>query len=124
MIVPVTAGGNSGRSGLTNGAPMSENCRGVSRRTVLFAAAGAMPALGLMGGVAQAKMAQAAVHYQADPKDGKQCDGCNFFIAPNGWDGRRRHRPDRLVLALGEQGRFRDGRVPAVTRRRSVAQGD
>jgi hypothetical protein len=63
---------------------MSENCRGVSRRTVLFAAAGAMPALGLMGGVAQAKMAQAAVHYQADPKDGKRCDGCNFFIAPNG----------------------------------------
>jgi hypothetical protein len=43
-----------------------------------------MPALGLMGGVAQAKMAQAAVHYQADPKDGKRCDGCNFFIAPNG----------------------------------------
>ena len=65
---------------------MSENCREVSRRTVLFAAAGAMLALGLMGGVAQAKMAQAAVHYQdqADPRDGKQCDGSNFFIAPNG----------------------------------------
>ncbi len=24
-----------------------------------------------------------AVKYQADPKDGKQCDGCNFFVAPN-----------------------------------------
>ena len=21
--------------------------------------------------------------YQQEPKDGKQCDGCNFFIAPN-----------------------------------------
>ena len=28
-------------------------------------------------------MAQAAVHYQPDPKDGHQCDGCAFFIAPN-----------------------------------------
>ena len=28
-------------------------------------------------------MAQAAVRYQPDPKDGHQCDGCAFFIAPN-----------------------------------------
>jgi hypothetical protein len=58
-------------------------CAGVSRRTVLFAAAGAMPALALMSGPAEAKMQQAAVHYQTTPKDGKQCDGCNFFQAPN-----------------------------------------
>lgn len=64
---------------------MGETCKnsGLSRRTVLFAAAGAAPLLTLMGGEAQAKIAQAAVHYQAQPKDGKQCDACNFFIAPN-----------------------------------------
>jgi High potential iron-sulfur protein len=64
---------------------MGDGCEkaGVSRRTVLFAAAGAVPALALMTTAAEAKMAQAAVHYQADPKDGKQCDGCNFFVAPN-----------------------------------------
>jgi len=66
---------------------MRETCNtsGVSRRTVLFAAAaGAAPLLARTGGQAQAKMAQAGVHYQATPKDGKQCDGCNLFIAPNG----------------------------------------
>ncbi len=62
---------------------MSECQKRVSRRTVLLAAAAA-PALGLMTTAAQAKMAQAAVKYQATPKDGKQCDGCNFFVAPNG----------------------------------------
>jgi hypothetical protein len=56
---------------------------GISRRTVLIAAAGAVPALGLMTGAAEAKMAQAAVKYQAEPKDGKQCDACNFWVAPN-----------------------------------------
>ncbi len=63
---------------------MSECQKGVSRRTVLLAAAAAAPALGLMTRAAEAKMAQAAVKYQATPKDGKQCDGCNFFVAPNG----------------------------------------
>ena len=63
---------------------MREFQKGVSRRTVLIAAVGAAPALALMTGGAEAKMAQAAVKYQADPKDGKQCDGCNFFVAPNG----------------------------------------
>ncbi len=64
---------------------MGESCKnaGMSRRTVLFAAAGAVPALALMTGAAQAKLQQAAVKYQAEPKDGKQCDGCNFFEAPN-----------------------------------------
>jgi hypothetical protein len=56
---------------------------GVSRRTVLFAAAGAAPLIALTGGEAQAKLAMTAVKYQPDPKDGKQCDGCNFFVAPN-----------------------------------------
>ncbi len=63
---------------------MSECQKGVSRRTVLLAAAVAAPALGLMTTAAQAKMAQAAVKYQTTPKDGHQCDQCNFFVAPNG----------------------------------------
>src|ERR1700733_15878105 len=65
---------------------MRETCNtsGVSRRTVLLAAAGAAPLLALTGGQAQAKIAQTAVHYQTSPKDDHQCDGCNFFMAPNG----------------------------------------
>jgi len=64
---------------------MGQTCNnsGVSRRTVLFAAAGAAPLLVLMSDDAQAKLAQTAVKYQPDPKDGKQCDGCNFFVVPN-----------------------------------------
>ena len=55
----------------------------LSRRTVLIAAATAAPALALMNSAAEAKMAPAAVKYQDTPKDGKQCDGCNFFVAPD-----------------------------------------
>ena len=55
----------------------------VRRRTVLIAAAGAAPLLALMTGSAEAKMAQSSVKYQDSPKDGKQCDGCNLFVAPN-----------------------------------------
>ncbi len=65
---------------------MRESCNnsGVSRRSVLLAAAGASPLLALTGGEAQAKLAQTAVKYQPAPgKDGHQCDGCNFFVAPN-----------------------------------------
>ena len=60
------------------------NSAGMSRRTVLLAGAGAVPliALGATGAKA-AKMAQSAVKYQATPKDGKQCSGCNLFVAPN-----------------------------------------
>ena len=62
---------------------MDKAGKSVSRRTVLIAAAGAVPALALMSGAAEAKMTQAAVKYQAEPKEGHQCDGCNFFVAPN-----------------------------------------
>ena len=55
---------------------------GITRRRVLFAAA-ATPAFSLMTGVADAKIQQASVKYQTDPKDGKQCSDCNFFVAPN-----------------------------------------
>jgi hypothetical protein len=55
----------------------------VSRRTILITAASAAPLLTLMSGSAEAKMAQSSVKYQPTPKDGKQCDGCNLFVAPN-----------------------------------------
>jgi High potential iron-sulfur protein len=55
---------------------------GVNRRTILLAAAGAAPLLAFSSTGAQAKMAQTAVAYQDSPKDGKQCDGCNLFVAP------------------------------------------
>lgn len=64
---------------------MAETCNpsGVSRRTILLAAAGAAPLAALGSGQAQAKLAQTGVQYQTSPKDGHQCDGCNFFVAPN-----------------------------------------
>ena len=55
----------------------------VSRRTILIAAAGAAPLLTLMSGAPKQKWRRAAVKYQPTPKDGKQCDGCNLFVAPN-----------------------------------------
>jgi hypothetical protein len=69
-----------------NEAPMRETSSnsGVSRRSVLIAAAGAAPLIALTGREAQAKLAMTAVKYQTEPgKDGHQCDGCNFFVAPN-----------------------------------------
>lgn len=55
---------------------------GMTRRNLLVAAA-ATPALAMMASTAQAKIQQAAVKYQTEPKDGKQCSECNFFVAPN-----------------------------------------
>ncbi len=55
----------------------------LSRRSVLFAAVAAAPILAMTTTGAEAKMAQTSVGYQETPKDGKQCDGCNFFVAPN-----------------------------------------
>jgi hypothetical protein len=63
---------------------MDATRKNVSRRTVLIAAACAAPALALTTGVANAKMAQTAVRYQSTPKEGHQCDGCAFFLAPDG----------------------------------------
>jgi hypothetical protein len=64
---------------------MAETCEkfGVSRRTILVAAAGAAPLLALTGGEAQAKIAQTAVKYQTTPNNSRQCDGCVQFVAPN-----------------------------------------
>ena len=55
----------------------------LSRRTVLIAAAATASGVALLAGNAEAKMAQGAVKYQTEPKDGKECDGCNFFVEPN-----------------------------------------
>ncbi len=61
--------------------PMSND---FSRRTVLIGAAGAVPLLALGAtGARAAKLSQSAVRYQDSPKEGKRCDGCNLFIAPN-----------------------------------------
>lgn len=62
---------------------VTESKARLSRRKVLLAAVGAAPILALVSTGAEAKMAQTAVAYQETPKDGKQCDGCNFFVAPN-----------------------------------------
>ncbi len=55
----------------------------LSRRNVVLAAIGAAPVVALTSTGAQAKMAQTAVGYQQSPKDGKQCDGCNYFLPPD-----------------------------------------
>ena len=55
---------------------------GVSRRTVLIAAAAAGPALAL-GRAQAAALPKSAVAYQDSPKDGKDCKGCNPFIPPS-----------------------------------------
>ena len=65
---------------------MSDQCKSarVSRRTVLIAAAGAAPLLAVSAtGAKAAKLAQSAAKNQPTPKDGKQCDGCKLFVAPN-----------------------------------------
>jgi len=60
------------------------NSKWVNRRTVLLAAAGAAPLLAMgASGAKAAGLPPTAVAYQATPKDGKQCDGCNLFVAPN-----------------------------------------
>jgi len=60
------------------------NGKGLNRRALLLAAAGAAPLLAIgANGALAAGLPQSAVGYQASPKDGHQCDGCNFFVAPN-----------------------------------------
>ena len=58
----------------------TRNASGLSRRTVLIAAAGVAPVLALTTRQAQAKLAQTAVKYQTTPKDGHKCDGCVQFV--------------------------------------------
>ena len=57
---------------------------GISRRTALITA-GAAPLLAMIASRAEAgaKVSQSAVHYQASPKDGKDCDDCKNFVSPN-----------------------------------------
>ena len=69
----------------------------VSRRTVLIAAAGAVPLLALMSGSAEAKMAQTAVMFSAHAQRRqtvqrlqpliapKSCKSVAGDIAPTGW---------------------------------------
>ncbi len=59
----------------------------IPRRTCMtraLALAG-LAGLGTRAALAQTpKATQAAVHYQEQPKDGKKCATCNFFIPPSG----------------------------------------
>jgi hypothetical protein len=60
------------------------NSGGLTRRKVLLAGTTATASIALLVGKAEAKIQQSAVKYQTEPKDGKQCSECNFFVAPNG----------------------------------------
>jgi hypothetical protein len=57
---------------------------GVSRRTVLIGAAGAVPLVAFGATSAKAaKLSQTAARYQNSPKGDKQCSNCNLFLPPN-----------------------------------------
>ena len=62
---------------------------GVSRRTVLIAAAGAAPLLAIMSAGAGVKVSQSSVHYQPTPKDGQDCGHCSHesphFVKDSCW---------------------------------------
>ena len=54
----------------------------LNRRTLLLTVATA-PSLWFSSADA-ATLPPSAVSYQSTPKGGKQCDGCNLFVAPSG----------------------------------------
>lgn len=68
---------------------MENNGKKTSRRDVLKLCACGLGAIGAMSLASSAnaqvakKAAQKAVMYQQTPKEGKQCDGCQHFIAPS-----------------------------------------
>ena len=65
----------------------------INRRRVLVSLISSTPlaALSFEGAKAAAKVAQKAAQYQATPKGGQACAGCNSFIAP-----------DQCKLVVGE----------------------
>ena len=71
-----------------------------SRRNFLIAMAGVAPLVTLGSMSAEAKMAQTNVGYQTEPKDGKECDQCNFFVAS----------PSRLDFAFSHRDQQRPTR--------------
>ncbi len=62
-----------------------ENIAGrVDRRTTLKLIGTAVPLVALAASSAEAsKMSQKLAHYQDDPKNGKDCKGCKFFVKPH-----------------------------------------
>ena len=58
---------------------------GISRRTALIAA-GSTPLVAIIANRARAgaKVSQSAVHYQASPHAGQDCDDCTNFVSPGG----------------------------------------
>ena len=63
---------------------MSEYGKKVSRRTLLIGAAGALPLIAFGAtGAKRPRWRRPRCAIRQTPKDGKQCSGCNLFIAPN-----------------------------------------
>ncbi len=62
-----------------------ENTAGrMDRRTTLKLIGAAVPFVALAAGPAEAsKMSQKLSHYRDDPKNGKDCQGCKFFVHPH-----------------------------------------
>jgi len=56
--------------------------QGVNRRTILFAAVAAAPILAF-GQAQAASLPQSAVGYRDSANNGKDCSGCNLFVAPS-----------------------------------------
>lgn len=54
----------------------------VDRRTILLTLLAAAPLLRSGTSQAGVRVSQAAVHYQATPKNGQDCDDCAHFAAP------------------------------------------
>jgi predicted transglutaminase-like cysteine proteinase len=55
----------------------------IDRRTILSTLLAAAPLMWSGTSQAGTKVSQPAVHYQASPKDGQECDTCAHFAAPH-----------------------------------------
>ncbi len=58
-------------------------CAEIDRRTVLTAIVAAAPLLSVRAANGGVKVSQAAVHYEATPRDGQECDACAHFAPPH-----------------------------------------
>jgi hypothetical protein len=65
---------------------LSASTSAATARTARRVAAGATPLVAMIASRAGAgmKVSQSAVHYQASPKDGEDCDDCANFVSPGG----------------------------------------
>ena len=61
---------------------MGKQSSSFAQKILIAAAAAAAPLLAV-GRAEAAGLPKTAVGYQEEPKDGKMCSECNFFVAPN-----------------------------------------